>query len=130
MELTNAPDGDIAANAPTLFNSVLNNTLLDVTYTPATGQFLIQTPGDYYASWWVATDGTALNTTINFSLERNNLPIATATTPIVTGQLSGMAHFTVDTAPATMTLVNTSNDIVQFANTSVQGSMVIMKVSG
>ena len=85
--------------------------------------------GNYYVSWWVATDGTAGPTTVNFAINLNGGGSVTGSSPSITGQVVGSALITVSTVSSTITLVNNTTDTVSFATTLVQANIVITEVS-
>lgn len=122
-QLQNSPnvllnDGDMV-----VFDTIIMSNNPNITY--AAGQFTINKTGTYSISWQVATDGTTEFTNINFTIQVNGVNYATASIPIVTGQISGTALI-VANAGDEITLVNTSLDGVQLANTNVQANIVIM----
>jgi hypothetical protein len=53
----------------------------------------------------------------------------TASSPIVTGQLTGTALITVGAVPATIALVNATGETVGLGATPVQASLVITEVA-
>ncbi len=112
-----------------IFDTTLNTQSDNIVYNSATGEFTITQPGNYYIDWWVATDGAGASTTVDFTLEVNGVPYSTASSPIVTGQLSGEALVTVTTVPTTITLVNTTTAPVVLAATPVQADLVILELN-
>lgn len=112
-----------------VFNNLINDQSSDINYNSTTGEFTITKPGNYYVSWWVATDGSTSVPTVNFSVAINGVPHSMGSSPIVSGQVSGSALITVVSSPTTVTLVNTSTDDIQIANTAVQANMVIVEIN-
>jgi uncharacterized protein (DUF2141 family) len=103
----------------------LNNSGSSISYDPATGLFTITRPGDYNVAWWVDTDGAGPATSVSFSVEVNGVPYSTASSPIVSGQLSGDALVTLNMVPATISLVNVTGDDVFVPAIPVQAGIVI-----
>jgi hypothetical protein len=127
-QLDNAGGGVLANGSDVAFNTVLNDQSADISYNPVTGSFTITKPGNYLVSWWFATNGAGSATTVSFAVEVNGVPYSTASSPIVSGQLSGNALVTVTTAPAAITLVNVTGDAVFIPTTLVQSGFVVTEI--
>ena len=123
-----SPGGTVANGANVLFDTLLSNQTLDITYTPATGEFTFSTTGIYSVSWWIAEDTAATATSVSFNVTTDAVAGPSAFSPLTTGQISGFAIVTIGTVPATMSLVNQSGDTVTFSTTGVQGGIDIVEV--
>jgi hypothetical protein len=119
----------IADGAAIPFNSVVNGPSPDLTLNVVTGEITIDEPGNYYVSWWIAVDGATAATTITFTLELDAAPLSSASTPILTDQMSGAHLITVVGTPAILTLVNANGNDVGIANTTVQANLVIAQLA-
>lgn len=108
-----------------LFNSVLNDQSPHISYNAATGAFTIEKKGNYTVAWWFDTDGAGPAINVSFAVAVNGTPFSTASSPIVSGELSGNAFVTVETVPAVITLVNVTGEDVFIPSTPVQAGMVI-----
>lgn len=129
MQLVGGRQSQIAPGANVIFDTAINDQSADISYNSLTGQFTISNPGNYFVSWWVATDGAGSSTDLWFSIQVTaSVPVAGAT-PIVTGQLNGSALVTVSSAPATLTLMNSTANPIVFAATPVQANIVILQIS-
>jgi len=127
-QLDNAA-GDVITNGSDVeFNTVLNDQSADISYNPATGAFTITKSGNYLVSWWFAAGGAAPATTVSFAVEVNGVPYSTASSPIVSGQLSGTALVTVTSTPTVITLVNVTGDDVFIPATPVQSGFVVTEI--
>ena len=125
----NSAEGDILPNGDNVvFNTVLNNQSSDIIYNPVTGEFTITAPGNYLVSWWFATDGAGPAINVSFAVDVNGVPYSIASSPIVSGQLSGDALVTVTTTPTVVTLVNVTGEDVFIPTTPVQANIVITQV--
>ncbi len=129
VQLTDAGNTFVDSGNPVLFNNVINDQSLNVNYNELTGEFTINEEGNYYVTWWVATDGAGPSTTISFAVEVNGSLNILGSTPIVTGQVTGSAFVAVGATPATIRLVNLTADDTMFANTPVQANMIITEIS-
>lgn len=123
-ELVGAGGGTIPDGTNVLFDT-LNNQGSSISYNPATGLFTITSRGDYNVAWWVATDGAGPATSVSFAVEVNGVPYSTASSPIVSGQLSGDALVSITMVPATISLVNVTGDDVFVPTIPVQAGIVI-----
>jgi len=119
----------IADGATVLFDTVLLEQSPNISYNAGTGEFTLSAAGNYYVSWWVATDGSAGPVNMVFAVEVGGTPVAAGNAPIVTGQVSGDALITVETAPAVVTLVNATGADVGYASTGVQANITILELS-
>lgn len=122
--LVEAGGGTIPDGTNVLFDTI-NNQGSGIAYDPATGLFTITSPGDYLVAWWVATDGAGPATSVSFAVEVNGIPYSTASSPIVTGQVSGDALVTLNMVPATISLVNVTGEDVFIPDILVQAGIVI-----
>jgi hypothetical protein len=102
----------------------VNNTS-DILFTAGTGVFTITSPGNYYVTWWVSTDGAGATTFVEFSIQINAAGDIPASSPIVTGQLNGSAMLTIAVVPATVTLINSTGETVGFGFTPTQANIII-----
>ena len=112
-----------------VFDTIRNLQSSDINYNTQTGEFTITRSGNYSVTWWVSTDGTGALNAIYFSLRINGDGDITSSSPVVTGQISGSALITIENTPSTVTLVNTSNDLVIYAGLSVQANLVITETA-
>ncbi len=112
-----------------IFDTVLNDQSLNISYGVGTGIFTVTAPGNYYVTWWVDTDGAEEATTVSFGISLNGGPGILGSSPIVSGQLNGSALVTVGAVPATIELVNATGDNVFIPLTPVQANIVIIEIS-
>jgi hypothetical protein len=112
-----------------IFNNLLTDQSLNINYNSGTGQFTILQAGNYYVTWWVATDGAAPATTVSFGLSLNGGGPIIGSSSIVSGQVNGSALIVVGATPATLELVNATGETVFIPATTVQANIVIVEVS-
>ncbi|MFT3982294.1 MAG: hypothetical protein QM697_00190 [Lachnospiraceae bacterium] len=124
-ELNNAGGEVIANNSNVIFNHVLNDQSENISYNSATGEFTITEPGNYEVAWWTAPDGAGPAANISFAVAVNGIPYAAVSSPIVSVQMAGNALVTVESVPATLSLVNVTGEAVLIPNTPVQSGIVI-----
>lgn len=129
MQLIGSAQRVIDTQQPLVFDMAVNDQSPYIGYNPLTGEFILSRPGNYFVSWWVATDGSHFPNSISFSLNVNTVGYTLSSTPIVTGQLSGSSLVTVETVPTTLTLNNISPSAVALASTPVQANLIILQVS-
>lgn len=129
LQLIGNRGSKIGVNETVLFDSAVNDQSTDISYNPLTGEFTISKTGNYFVSWWIASEGTDIDNFIQFSIITDTLGKTTGATPLVTGQVSGSALLTIDTVPTVLTLKNTSINNITFAETSVQANIVILQIS-
>ena len=80
-------------------------------------------------TWWVSTDGAGPSTFVDFTIQVNGGGGVSASSPIVSGQLSGTAFITVGVAPATIQLVNTTGQPVFYGATPVLANLSIIELA-
>jgi hypothetical protein len=66
---------------------------------------------------------------VEFTVQVNGGGGASASSPIVTGQINGTAFVSVGAIPATIQLVNTTGQTVFYATTPVVANIVIIEVA-
>jgi hypothetical protein len=112
-----------------IFDVLLNDQSPAISYDVLTGEFTISQVGNYFVTWWIATNGSGQDTDVHFTVSVGGVLYSMGASPIVTGQLSGSALITVSSTPTIVTLVNTSADIVSIATTPTQANIVILELS-
>ncbi len=126
-ELVDAGGGIIPDGTNVLFDNVVNDQSGSISYDPATGEFTVTRRGTYYVDWWTAPDGAGPATSVSFAVAVNGVPYSTASSPIVSTQMSASALVTIDVAPATISLVNVTGDDVFIPSIPVQAGIVITR---
>ncbi|PKM72871.1 MAG: hypothetical protein CVU91_07540 [Firmicutes bacterium HGW-Firmicutes-16] len=120
--------GEIQADGSNvIFNTELNDQSSAISYNSVTGEFTIAAPGNYLVNWWYATDGAGPAINVSFAVAVDGVAYSTASSPIVSGQLSGDALVTL-ASPAVITLINVTGDDVFIPSTPVQANIVITEV--
>lgn len=109
------------------FDSLIANQNKNVYYDYTTGELVINSTGNFLASWWVGI-GSAAGGTPCVSVYQNGGSIATSCLPSSSGQLSGSAVVTVAYAPARIKLVNTSPFNVTLSSGTVQAGLVLTQI--
>ena len=121
--------GTVDDGANVIFDTTLNDQSLNISYNSVTGVFTINQVGNYYVTWWVATDGANISTIVTFAIEVDGGAGIPGSSPIVAGQVNGSALVTVGAVPATIELVNITGEPVTYPLTPVQANIVITEVS-
>jgi hypothetical protein len=127
-QLDTASAGTITDGATVIFNNTLNNQSLNIAYNAGTGEFTISAVGNYFVTWWVATDGTSGPTTVSFEVDLDGTGVA-AISASSTGQVSGSALITVGVVPGVVQLINVTGGDVTLVTGTPQASIVINEVS-
>jgi len=128
VQLLGGGGGIIDDGDNVVFDTVVNSQSASINYDDATGEFTISQPGNYYVTWWIATEGAEFATQVVFGIVVDANPPVQAASSIVAGQLSGSALITIGAPPATLTLVNLTGDNVFLPETPVQANIVIIEV--
>ena len=87
---------------------------VNISYNAVNGEFTLAAVGNYYVDWWVAINGAGLALTSSFGIVVNAGTPILGSSPLVVDEVSGNALITVAAAPATLTLDNTTGDIITF----------------
>ena len=112
-----------------IFDTVVNDQSLNISYGAGTGVFTVTATGNYYVTWWVDTDGAEEAINVSFGISLNGGPGILGSSPIVSGQLNGSALLSIGAVPATIELVNLTGDTVFLPLTPVQANIVIVEIS-
>lgn len=124
-ELVGAGGGVIADGSNVIFDNVITDQNDNIVYNSATGEFTITEPGNYDVAWWTAPNGAGPATSVSFAVAVNGFPYSTASTPIVSDQMSAHALVTIEEVPATISLVNVTGEDVFVPSIPVQAGIVI-----
>lgn len=127
-ELNNSPQILLNTSSKVLFNKVKNESNSNILYNTSKGEFLLPRNKNYYVSWWTSINGTQFSPNVELSIAINNIPISTAFSPQVTCQLSGSAFIPAGNNQKLLSLINTSDGYIRYANTSIQANIVIIEV--
>ena len=122
----------VAVGDPVIFDTVLNDQSSEISYNDVTGEITITESGLYYINWWVSVDGAAAATTIDLAIVTSAGDTITASSPIVSSQVSGNALLSITATPATpvtVQLINTSTDELFIGATTVRADLTIINTS-
>lgn len=128
-QLTNAPEALVDNNENVLFNIILGPPSQNMRLNCHSGEFILLENKSYYVSWSVSIDGTDFMPNADFSLAIDGIPIASASSPLVTGLVSSEALISVYSAPERLSLKNTSGNMIRYSNTNVQANIVILEIT-
>ncbi len=93
-------------------NTVINSQGSYATFNPVTSEITLNQPGNYLINWWVAIGGSTVSPSLTISLAVDGNVHSNATSTISIDQVSGSDFITIATAPAIVTLINsTGNEI-------------------
>lgn len=122
--------GEIADGANVFFN---NQVWLsdDITYNEDTGVFTIETEGFYEINWNIAAQSSQAATGLSFVIDAAGSTDITDSTPIKTGQLSGISVIVADQPPVDFSLRNVSGQSVYLPDqTDVKATISLISVGG
>jgi hypothetical protein len=88
-------------------------------------------PGVYYIDWWVSADGIEGGTALvpTFAITTSVGDNIQASSPLITGQISGNALIAVVAAPVTLQLVNATDSTIGFGLTPIRASLSVINVA-
>lgn len=118
----------IADGDPVIFNAVLNDQSLNISYSAKTGRFTIRQPGSYFVTWWIAAKGAEASC-VSFGVSLNGGSPVTGVLPDAAGQLTGSALLMAGAGPSTVALVNTTGAGVTIPATGVQANILILEAA-
>ncbi len=104
----------VAAGSNVLFDTIVHSDG-SVSYNPATGVVTISEAGRYLVNWWVATQSSQSGMGAVFSLNSSQGDSIVGNSPIKAGEVVGTAILLVETAPITISLVNASGALFNYA---------------
>lgn len=116
---------------PVIFDTLIADQSPAIEYDNATGEIIITRSGTYYISWWVAADGAGPATTIDLTLRTSTGIEISASSPIVSGVVTGNALIDVNASigtPVIVQLVNTTGEDLFIAPTTVKADLTILRV--
>lgn len=124
----------ITTGAPIIFDTIVSSLASFISYNPLTGTVTITRSGVYDIDWWVSTDGLVDGTdiVITFSIVTSQGDNIQASTPIITGQISGNALISVIASPinpVNLQLVNATSGTIGFGSTPIKADLTIKSVT-
>jgi len=100
----------------------------NISYDPVTGIITFNEVGRYIIDWWVATQATNSTNGVVFSLTSSIGDVIKGTSPIKTGEVSGIGIINVNSAPATLSLVNNSTGNVAYSTiVPIKAALIIQE---
>jgi len=128
-QLRVANDVYLKANQEVIFDIILRRNTRDITYNPKSGKFCLREGATYLINWDVAVEGSYHRPFIRFSLIANGTVVGSSTLPVTVGQLNGTSLLTAKRTPIEVSLVNDTDDTVQFSRFAPVANITITKVS-
>lgn len=128
VQLSGAASEVLESSHNVLFDTVINQPGLNITYNSLTGEFMLPANKNYFVSWWAAVDGTGFNLIVEFSVVVDGNTLAAGVSPPVTCQVNGTALVSTGSVAQMLTLQNTSKNSIRYANSSRQANIVIIEL--
>ena len=131
VQLQDVEATTVASGAPVIFDTTINDLSAFLSYNNITGEITISQTGVFYINWWVSTDGLAggADLVITFAITTSQGDNIQASTPILTGQISGNALIEVIASPVTLRLVNATDGTIGFGATPIKADLTIINVT-
>lgn len=127
LEIQKTSAGSVQVDAQVDFDTVITS-LGDVTYDTGSGVITFNRVGRYLINWWIATRSSLSANEIVFSLVSSQGDDIIGNSPIKTGEVYGTAIINVETAPATLSLINQSlAEIFYSTQVPVKATMTIVE---
>lgn len=119
---------------PVIFDTIINDLSAFISYDNITGEITITQDGVFYINWWVSTDGIGggADTVITFAIITSAGDNIQASTPLLTGQVSGNAIISVIASPGlpvTLQLVNVTDGTIGYGPTPIKADLTIFNVT-
>ena len=106
--------GSVNRNSNVLFDTQVNS-YGDIVYNPVNGEIIINKVGRYFINWWVATLSAGASSNVTFTIQTSQGDSLIGNSPVRLGELVGFALLQVDSAPITISLVNTTTSSVNYS---------------
>ena len=122
----------IAPGDPVIFDTIINDLSAFMSYSA--GVITITQSGVFYINWWVSSDGIGggADVFIRFAIITSSGDNIQASSPILTGQISGNALISIIASPAlpvTLQLVNATDGTIAFGPTPIKADLTIVNVT-
>lgn len=131
LQVQNKHSVIIFQGQPILFDVIITPDDKLMTYDITTGEITIKKTGFYFFEWWMALEGAGLVDEITLQLQSVDQSVQIGASAAVNplAQITGNAVVNITTAPQRFSLVNNSGGAVQLADSSIQGSIIVGKIS-
>ena len=127
LQIKRSAAGSIAAGTNVIFDGI-QYISGSIAYNTLTGIITFNEVGKYSVNWWVSTQTSTTATGIVFALSSSQGDFLEGTSPIKTGEVSGLGIIDVTVAGVTMSLINsTSASIVYSSIVSLKANLMIIK---
>lgn len=127
LQLERSTTGVVAASANVVFNTVLFTTG-NISYAPLTGIITVNEPGRYVINWWTVTQASIASAGPGFALSSSLGAFIQSNSPNKLGPFSGSGIINITSAPATISLVNsTSGDITFSSLVPIKAGLALFK---
>lgn len=124
----------VASGSPVLFDTIISDQSLDLSYNALTGLITVTQTGVFYIHWWVSTDGVAGGVDVlpSFSIITSAGDNIQASSPIATDQMSGNALLVIIASPGlpvTLQLVNATDGTIGYGTTPIKADLTMFNVT-
>lgn len=127
LQLERSTSGVVASSASVVFNTLLFTTG-NISYAPLTGIITVNEPGRYVINWWAVTQGSIASAGPGFALHSSLGAFIQSNSPNKLGPFSGAGIIDIPSAPATISLVNsTSGDVTLASSVPVKAGLALFK---
>ena len=107
--------GSVASLGNVIFDSTVYSAG-NISYNAATGVITFNEAGRYVFDWWVATQSSLSSIGVVFALTSSQGGSLGGNSPMKTGEVYGAGIIEVDSAPVTVSLVNTTAQTVYYSS--------------
>lgn len=108
--------GTIVADAANVIFDIISYSSGNISVDTTTGVITFNTAGKYVVNWWVGTVSSPVTTGLTFALSTSQGDFIKGSSPVKTGELTGIGILDIAAAGTTLSLVNATGDTITYAN--------------
>jgi len=127
LQIKRTASGTAVVGGNVIFDTI-DFTSGNISYNSVTGVITFNEVGRYIIDWWVASQATTSTNGVVFSLTSSIGDVIKGTSPIKTGDVSGIGIVNVNSAPVTLSLVNSSTGNVTYSTiVPIKAALIIQE---
>lgn len=111
-----------------VFDKVVNHLNEGIFYNRQTGEFTLTEAGNYVVNWSVTVEGSDESPFVSFAVRVDDEVEDFDTIPVSVGHLTGSCLITITKGSAKLTLVNHTEDIIQFSRYSPCANLMLYQL--
>lgn len=126
LQIERIASGSVAVSGNVIFDTTVYSDG-NISYNSTTGVITFNETGRYVINWWTVIQSTSSPNGVIFTLTSSQGDALVGNSPLRTGEVVGVGIINVSTAPATVSLVNTSLGSHVYSSLPVKAALIVVQ---